>query len=54
MSLHQWLGVGVIGLLAAFIWFTFRQGLKVKPDDPGDHASTPGSDGRGGHWGDGW
>ena len=34
MSVAQWIGVFVGLGLAAFIWFCFRQGMKVKnPDD---------------------
>jgi len=32
MSLHHWIGIGLGGLLVAFIVFAFRQGTKVKPD----------------------
>jgi hypothetical protein len=31
MSLQQWIGLGVGRLLLAFLWFTFNQGMKVKP-----------------------
>ena len=36
MTLSQWLGMGAIGLVVAFIAFSFRQGNKVKPsgNDP--------------------
>ena len=43
MSLHQWLGIGAIGLLVAFVWFTFRQGLKVKPDAREDRGPGVGA-----------
>jgi len=54
MSLHQWLGVGALGLLVAFVWFTFRQGLKVKPDGRRHDGSGPGFiPGEGGGFGSG-
>jgi hypothetical protein len=36
MTLSQWLGMGAVALVAAFIAFSFRQGGKVKPsgNDP--------------------
>ncbi len=36
MTLSQWLGMGAVALVAAFIAFSFRQGDKVKPsgNDP--------------------
>ena len=45
MSLHQWLGVGAGIVLIAFIWFAFRQGMKVTPDDREDRGPGDG----GGH-----
>ncbi len=32
MSASQWMSVGVLILLVAFIVFAFRQGFKVKPN----------------------
>jgi hypothetical protein len=31
MSLHQWMALAVGLLLLAFLYFTFMQGMKVKP-----------------------
>jgi len=43
MTLHQWLGIGAILVIVALVWFTFRQGLKVKPDDREDLGPGVGS-----------
>jgi hypothetical protein len=40
MSLQQWLGIGALILLVAFVWFAFRQGTKVKPDDRPDRGEA--------------
>jgi hypothetical protein len=42
MSAHQWLGIGAIVAIVAFVWFTFRQGLAVKPSRRTDHGSSVG------------
>lgn len=51
---HTLLGITCVLMLVAFIWFAFRQGLKVKPD--GNNRDTGGQYGPGagsGHPGDG-
>jgi hypothetical protein len=48
MTASQWLGIGMLALLAAFAAFAFRQGEKVKRSesydpgisDGGDHSGT--------------
>ena len=32
MTAQQWLGLLLAALFFGFIWFGFRQGMKVKPD----------------------
>jgi hypothetical protein len=60
MAIDQWLGLGALILLAAFVAFAFRQGGKVKPsgNDPsgggiggqgGDSGGHSGGDSGGGH-----
>ena len=59
MAIPHWLiGLVVFAALAAFISFTFRQGLKVKPDQDKDHdewtrSAGGGPPGDGGFSGDG-
>ena len=48
MSLHQWLGVGAVLVLVAFVAFAFRQGQRVKPDDREDRGPGVGSGDAGG------
>jgi hypothetical protein len=54
MSLHQWLGVGAVLVLVAFVVFAFRQGQRVKPDDREDRGPgfVPGDGGGSGSGGD--
>jgi hypothetical protein len=49
MTLHWWLGLSALIAIIALVIFTFRQGLKVKPDTTGNsHDSMGGGVGGGG------
>ena len=45
---HWLISLGIFALLGAFIAFTFRQGLKVKPDRDKDHDEWTRNAGGGG------
>jgi len=51
MTQDQWLGLGAVIVIVAFVIFAFRQGFKVKPDpnnrnfSPNDPGVAPPSDG---------
>jgi len=45
MPLDQWIAIGMGILLVAFILFTFRQGMAVRPDDRPDRGDGAGMDG---------
>jgi hypothetical protein len=47
MTIQQWLGILAAVLLLGFVFFAFRQGLKVKPDDREDRGPSVGSGGGG-------
>jgi hypothetical protein len=36
LTAMHWLEFGALVILVAFVVFTFRQGMKVKPRDPGE------------------
>ena len=45
MTTQQWLGLLLSGLFFGFIWFAFRQGMKVKPDPKRNRQTgAPGTD----------
>ena len=48
MTLEQWLGLGALLVLVAFVVFAFRQGQRVKPDHREDRAPGVGSGDGGG------
>ena len=47
MTSSQLLGAGILIVIAVFVVFAFRQGLKVKPDDRPDRGPPGGYDGGG-------
>jgi hypothetical protein len=43
MTAQQLIGLLLAIGIAAFVWFAFRQGMKVKPDDREDRGPSVGT-----------
>ena len=46
MTQDQWLGLGAVIVIVAFVIFAFRQGFKVKPDSNNQNFTPTNNDGQ--------